>query len=66
MNRISDMQFVRDTVKKLIYAMEQNEISNGKGSANLPAPGLGQAPLNDGQPPPGDGIKTSEKTSRIR
>ena len=31
MHRISDMQFVRDTVKKLIYAMEQNEVSNGKG-----------------------------------
>ena len=31
MHRISDMQFVRDTVKKLIYAMEQNEVSSGKG-----------------------------------
>ena len=54
------------TLRSLYRQRRADEISNGKGSANLPAPGLGQAPLNDGQPPPGDGIKTSEKTSRIR
>ena len=54
------------TLRSLYRQRRADEISNGKGSANLPAPGLGQAPLDDGQPPPGDGIKTSEKTSRIR
>ena len=54
------------TLSSLYCQRRADEISNGKGSANLPAPGLGQAPLDDGQPPPGDGIKTSEKTSRIR
>lgn len=32
MHRLNDMQFVRDTVKKLIYAIEQNEITVGGGA----------------------------------
>ena len=54
------------TLRSLYRQRRADEISNGKGSANLPAPGLGQAPLDDGQPPPSDGIKTSENTLRIR
>ena len=54
------------TLRSLYRQRRADEISNGKGSANLPAPGLGQVPLDDGQSPPGDGIKTTEKTSRIR
>jgi len=39
------------TLRSLYCQRWVDEISNGKGSANLPAPGLGQSPLNDGQPP---------------
>jgi|TARA_Y100000294_G_scaffold116018_1_gene107648 phospholipid-binding lipoprotein MlaA len=39
------------TLRSLYRQRRAEEISNGKGSANLPAPGLGQAPLEDGQPP---------------
>ena len=34
MHRMNDMNFIRDTIKKLIYAVEQNEIAIGTQGRN--------------------------------
>ena len=54
------------SIRSLYRQRRANEISNGDPSANLPAPGLSQAPIGKGSTPPGGDRVEKQEVSRKR